>query len=152
MKHLLWLVGLFLLMGCSTPSGPDVVTLDDQGLTPVARRQGPIAWTSIESLQLEMHPISEEESAPLLIVTSQGRSVEVCSAYPHRVDPQSYAGAYNGISVSKESFLRLRDTIVSAAGLVPDQEREGRWIKGSSTPNLTVEPASFSHGFAPPQP
>lgn len=152
MKHWFWVASLFLLLGCSAPTGQEVISLDERGLRPAAKGQAIIPWSDIEALHLEMHPISEQESAPLLVVTVEGRPLEVCAAYPHRVDPKSYAGAHHALSVSKESFLQIRDTIVSAAGLVPDEGAEGRWVKGQAAPNLTVEPASFSHGYAAAEP
>lgn len=147
---MIWVLGFLLLVACSAAGGPEVVTLDDQGLTLKAKGGQRIPWADIEALQLDSHLVSEQESAPLLVVTVKGQPVQVCAAYPRRVDPQSYAGMHDAISVGKESFLALRDTITSAAALEADPKVEGRWVKSKRTPNLTVEPATFAHGYAAP--
>lgn len=137
---------LLVLLGCA-PSAPSLVSVDAGGIS-LHRLSGPSTthpWSDVEGLQLSSHMIREEGAAPLLVLTVKGKAVEVCSAYPHQVDPKSYAGMHSRISVGKEDFLKIRDAVIAGAGLLPDLKIEGVWHKGGQPG--TVQPQEFCHGY-----
>ena len=147
MRHLLWL-SLFLFLSCSAPTGPVVASVNAEGLTLQAGDQPKtIPWADINRMQVSGHLLSADDakSALILTVTIKDQQTEVCSAYPHRVDPNSFAGIHNAISVREADFVKLREAIASAAGLQPDPQNEGVWLK-TGTPTPATE-AAFSHGY-----
>jgi hypothetical protein len=126
-----------------------VASVNAEGLTlQIGDQPRTIPWADIEGMQVSEHPLSADDSksALLLMVTIKDQQTEVCSSYPHRVDPNSYAGIHNAISVREGDFAKLREAIAGAAGLRPDPKNVGLWLK-KGTPTPAAE-ATFSHGYA----
>lgn len=138
------------LVGCGIASGPPLVGVGPSGvqLHTEGGSSANIGWKGITRLKVDAHPLSENmNSAPVLVVsTDGGTQIQVCSIYPRRIDPRTYAGMYTRISVDKASFEKIQQAIITGAGLVPDGQTGNSW-KAGGTPAAVPE-AQFPHAFS----
>jgi hypothetical protein len=147
MRHLIAILILFTLSGCSAPAGPPVVELSEDGIRTYSLGKDPklIPWDDVKGLTISGHLISEKEgSAPVMRVLTDESRMEICSNYPARKDPKSYGGMHVRMSVKSADFETIRDSIVKRVGL-QESKAEGVWEPGGEPGDL--KPGTFSKGI-----